>query len=326
MSIAHARYRGLPLAAAARSVRTRWPLPKGPQGWQLMLREPVTRSIEVAMLPQLACMSRLLGRNSHNKPLTEIHCRLKELLEAIEGLIVEGAIQPWRCVRLGAEDEEPASHERPIRLGVYPVSANPIHWGHILAGLAAIASARLDKVVYVVAGNDPRRNDLLAEEVRHSAARELLASFEPLLCYSPLARGTELDGETNLFRLLDLNPTQRIDAFYIAGTDHCRRGHPVTGEADTIRELESGLMRQIYGKDNPADGAHSLSILFLKREQDGGKPRTFIPLRFMPSPLPAVSSTVIRESLSAERKADVLAALPFTVFQCLQRVIERRNE
>jgi len=287
---------------------------------RLTLREPVTRSIEVAVLPELACMSRLLGRAPANRCLTDIHRRLREHLDRVEELIVEGAIQPWRRVRLCREDVEPPMEERPIRLGIYPVSANPLHWGHLLAGLSAIVTLGLDKVVYAVA-EDNRCADVMPEELRLCATRELLTSFEPLFCYYPISRETEYDGGSSLFSILELNSGQKIDAFYLAEADGSLRDHPVMGVSDTIRKLENGIIRRIYSGEH-GEGTHSLSIVFLDGQERNRVGDSFLPQRHIPSPLPTVSSNRIRDVLRGEHNPDVLAALPFTVFQYAQGLIK----
>ena len=68
-------------------------------------------------------------------------------LDRITDLIEEGLIHP--AAPLGrdrlARRERP--YRRPLRLGVYPTAGNPLHWGHLLGGLAAMERFRLDKVV-----------------------------------------------------------------------------------------------------------------------------------------------------------------------------------
>ena len=98
-----------------------------------------------------------------------------------------------------------------------------MHWGHILVALSAMAASKLDKVVFVIAGSDPRKPSMTSEETRHHLGRSVIEMFHPLFAYSPLALGTDLDGETNLARLLKLNSHQPMDVFYIAGGDHYRR-------------------------------------------------------------------------------------------------------
>jgi hypothetical protein len=314
MSTAQTRYRRLTSSAERRTSA------RGALKSASLLREPVTRSIEVGLIPELACMARFLGRAPHNKPVSDIRRRLVAALDAVEALIVEGAIQPWRRVRLSAEDAQQPISLRPLRLGVYPLSANPIHWGHVLAGLSAMVHGRLDKVVYIVTTEEGRA-DMLPKESRHEAARELLKSFEPLLCYSPIARETSSDGESSVFHILDLNPTTRIDAFFLAGAKKCRRRNSITGEPETIEKLENGVLRRIYARRNNDGEMHSLSLLFLQGQEGFVAPQTFIPLRFIPSPMPDACSREILHALSKKRDPEVLSALPFSVFHHMQEAV-----
>jgi hypothetical protein len=81
--------------------------------------------------------------------------------------------------------------------------------------------------------------DLIRADIRHRKAQNVLGLFTPLFAYSPIALDNSLDGEANVFRILQLNPRQRVDAFYIAGTDHYYRYNPETGKPDTIQKLET---------------------------------------------------------------------------------------
>jgi hypothetical protein len=309
------RYRTLLSAAKTVGARHAWSFARGSEA---ALRESITRSIEVALLPEMACMARFMGRTQHSKSLTAIRCRFKTLLDAIEDLIVKGEIEPWHGLRLSENDPPTLSCPRPLRLGVYPIRANPIHWGHLLSGLGAIASARLDKVVYVVVDGDTDNGELLPEGLRHNAAHDLLKSFEPLLCYSPVGRGLWLDKESSIFHVLALNEGRKIDAFYIGEGGQCRRKDPVTGEPGTLEKLENGVLRRIFDVAGHTDGEHSISVVFLKGEERIDSTATFLPIRFIPTPLPEVSPVELRKTLMGERNIDVLAALPFTVFQHTQ--------
>ncbi|MGA2975002.1 MAG: hypothetical protein ABSF77_06805 [Spirochaetia bacterium] len=58
-------------------------------------------------------------------------------------------------------------HKKLLRVGIFAVAADPLHWMHLLTGLKAIAHFNLDKVVYVISGNDPRKPNLLRADIRH---------------------------------------------------------------------------------------------------------------------------------------------------------------
>ena len=169
------------------------------------------------------------------------------VLTTITALASQGKVHPMPRLRLGPEDPPGSRIRRRLRLGVFPISANPLHWMHLGAGLLAIAKLHLDSVVFIIAGDDPRKPGLLRAEVRHAIAQEMLRPFAPFFRYSPIAVGSDLPGEENLFRLLSLNPDQPIDAHYLAGSDHYQRLCPTSGEPDTIQRLEDGVRNRIYG-------------------------------------------------------------------------------
>ena len=139
----------------------------------------------------------------------------------------------------------------------------------------------------MIAGTDPRKPWLSTPEVRRQLGRSVIDFFQPIFAYSPLALGTDLDGETNCFRLLALNPDQRIKAFYIAGTDHCRRATS-EGEPDTLQKIE----RELSVMRGESRRNHAVSFLFLERgEAIAGKdsPDSFLDMHVLPSiPPPAL--------------------------------------
>ena len=184
------------------------------------------------------------------------------VLTTVATLASQGKVHPMPRLRLGPEDPPGARIKRRLRLGVFPISANPLHWMHLGAGLLAIAKLHLDSVVYIIAGDDPRKPGLLRADVRHPIAQEMLRPFAPFFRYSPIALGSDLPGEENLFRLLSLNPDQPIDAHYLAGSDHYQRLCPTSGAPDTIQRLEDGVRNRIYGY---RPGVHSVSAAFLDR-------------------------------------------------------------
>lgn len=195
-----------------------------------------------------------------------------ERLSAISELTESGRIQLFRRLRLSESDESVPVEERPLRLGIYPLAANPMHWGHILVGLSAMASMKLDKVIFIIAGEDSRKPSMISTETRHRLARSAIETFNPLFEYCPLALHTGFDGETNCGRLLTLNASQALEAFYIAGSDHYRRTTP-KGEDDTIAKLERIVTAQV----STGDGHQQLSTVFVAREGTSRDRRSFTP-------------------------------------------------
>lgn len=197
-------------------------------------------------------------------------------------------IDPSRTVRLSETDPEPADDAH-ARIGVYPVAADPFQWGHLLIALRAVGELGVDKVVFVLAGDDPRKPAMTPVVTRHPMGREVLDAFSPFFAYSPIAVGTTLDGETNIFRILALNPGRRVDAWYMVGDDHYRlvdkKGNP-----DTLPKLE----RNFAADMGHSPTLHALKVAFIKRELPGEEVPTSLEVRFLDHVGFDASSTQVR--------------------------------
>jgi nicotinic acid mononucleotide adenylyltransferase len=237
-------------------------------------------------------------------------------LEKLTELLKTSQVQPWRPVRLSPyEPEQPRPDERPLRLGLFPTAANPLHWMHIMAGLLAISRFRLDKVIYLIAGSDSRKTNLLPAATRHLLAARVLKAFSPFLTSTPISLESSLPGEVNVFKLLQLNAQQSIRAFYMAGTDHCRRIDPVTGEPDTLQRLEDGVRGRLYGFD---ERRHSLAVVFLDRGGPVCTAETFLEVHRIDRLPMNVSSTRIRNAFCGRCPPEALAGIPFTIFAAVR--------
>jgi nicotinic acid mononucleotide adenylyltransferase len=282
-------------------------------------RLPWIENVWQAVLDQLPHMTLQTEDPICRASLDSIALYSWQCLASISELIEVGEINPYCRIRLSDLDAPALPVERPLRIGVFPTSADPLHWGHILCGLSSLASMKLDKVIFVIADRDPRKPRLTATEIRHRVARAVIEQFEPLFAYSPIALGTDYDGERNVARLLDLNSCQKIDAFYVAGADHCRR-LDACGRPDTIQKLESEVknMRTRSGAD------HAMSLLFLERnEPTAGTEEaveTFLDVHVLP-PIPLTcSSTAIRNAISNGGLFPPLTALPYSAYEDIQRL------
>ena len=266
---------------------------------------------------QLFGMEQLAPDRALRDRLFSIGACLDERLAIISELAKSGQTRPFRQIAL-SEGKRPAPVEnRCLRIGVYPLAANPLHWGHILVGLAAIASMKLDKVVFIIAGADSRKPWMLSADARHQLGRSVIERFHPLFAYSPLALGTDLDGETNFGRLLSHNPCQRMEAFYVAGADHCRRA-TAQGQPDTIQKLE----RVVEVEKKAGNTLHTVSAVFVDRAGEEGRQRevaTFLKMQFL-APIPfSFSSTATRRALRKEMFSEALVSLPYS---CLLEIQE----
>lgn len=267
---------------------------------------------------ELFLMKNALGQEADEKDFQAIREQINSCLEKLKGLLQEEQIRPWRPVRLSPyepEPEEPRSDEPSLRLGFFPTAANPLHWMHLIGGLSAMSHLQLDKVIYVIAGSDCRKTNLLPAVTRHLMAARVLNAFSPFFACTPISMESSLPGEVNIFRLLQLNRGLKIQAFYIAGTDHCRRSDPVTGEPDTLQRLEDGVRSKLYGFD---ERRHSLSAVFLDRGHPAHAPDTFLNVHFIDRLPLHTSSTRIRDAISGRGPSRVLTGIPFTTFATIR--------
>lgn len=281
------------------------------------LAEQIAFTIAHRLSLELDSMKELLSGCDGTVTIETIGREMNSQLTTIRGLIAEGQILP-RCNLQMSQGALPLSPcDRPLRIGVFPTAADPFHWMHLLSGLKAMAICKLDKVIYVITGSDPRKPALLRADERHRMAQDVLRLFVPLFAYSPIALDNALDGETNIFRILQLNPRQKVDAFYIAGSDHYYRHNPATGKPDTIQKLENGVKRKIFGYD---ERMSSISVIFVgrgKRVLNGID--TFLNVKFIRGMPFEASSTSIRKALAGGGTIKKLAALPYSVFKHIRR-------
>jgi len=259
---------------------------------------------------ELACMQSLLGDHSDARAFLTMEDWAHSTIRRIADLVAEGTICPRidARLRLGRRSR---SFDRPFRLGVFPIAGNPLHWLHVFSGLAAMERLQLDKVIYVVAGADPRKPTLASEQVRHCMAKKVLGLFSPLLEYSAIARGSATVGEENLFRIVSTANIEALHLFYIAGSDHYRRVAPSGDDSDTIQKLEKGIRRRTHGF-NPR--RHQLSAVFLDRGGYIEHVDTFLDVRWI-NDLPLhTSSTRIRGAFTGEQELSELSFLPYSAY------------
>jgi nicotinic acid mononucleotide adenylyltransferase len=264
---------------------------------------------------ELRKMAVLQERLPCEEPFGELYQRGERALTHIDMLMRYGHIQPARALQSGSDHAHPQDDQRPLRIGVYPITANPLHWAHVLIGLEAMAKLRLDRVVYIIAGYDARKHYLIDASLRYRIARSLLKSFEPYLCCSDIALGTDHDGETNLIRLLQLNQEQPINAVYIAGADHYRRVYPDGGYVDTIAKLERFCELGLFNTDS---SRHTVQAAFIMRGHQIEPLQTNLPTCFLDGLPFSISSTIIRAALRGDGSHAALAFLPYRVYAAVR--------
>ena len=267
--------------------------------------DPVTGDVLTQVTTELSRMTSLLGRGSASarRRIAEIQAQVAARLRAIAKLMTSSRIDPWIRLRLSPADALLSPSTNPARVGVFPVSANPLHWGHLLCGLTVMARAGLDKVIYVITSDSCPAEDLFPEEIRRGGAADAIALFQPLFTLVPTSAGKSLGGPSSLFRLLGLNAQQMVEAFYISA-----------GECSPSSSIEELIATLLGGGAAHNERMHSVNLVVIN---DAGQrptlenPRTLV----VPAPLPAASAAGIRAALRSPQHRDELAFLPAGVFR-----------
>ena len=275
---------------------------------------PIAEVIAARVLQELTDMAREIDIPLTASPFKEIRAEAEFCLDMITSHLNERKLLP---AAIAGPGEEAGRIERgkTARIGFYPVCADPFHWAHLLIGLSAIARFKLDRVIYLIAGNDARKPEMTPPAARHAMGRSILGMFSPLFDYSAAALEGDLDGETSLFKALASLHTQKINAFYIAGSDHSRRIDPETGEPDTVQKLEDLVREGAYGFGS---AAHRVSMIFVKRGRAECNVKTRLGISYMPGVPFEASSTMIRKALAGEERNEKVALLPYTAYLYIQ--------
>jgi nicotinic acid mononucleotide adenylyltransferase len=277
---------------------------------QQFVSHPITETVKGRIQRELFDMTQELSVTLTTTPFAEIWAEAEYYLDLIASHLNHREIIPGPMAG-SREKTEKAEFSRALRIGFFPVSADPFHWAHLLIGLSAIARFKLDKIVYIISGYDARKPDITSPTIRHPMGRSILNLFTPLFDYSSAALESDLDGESSLFKILASHQARRINAFYIAGADHGRRFDPDAGQPDTVQKIEEHVRRKMYGFDSKK---HRISMIFVKR----GVAKCSVETRSNVSCMPGVpfeaSSSAIRRALAGREKIDRLALIPHTAY------------
>ncbi len=233
----------------------------------------LTEGIRRRVKGELVKMASTLSRSLYDQPFKDILDFAETSLSHIAHLWKSKEINPEIQIRTSLYDKPKKAVKKVHRIGFYPVAANPFHWAHLLIGLSALTEFKLDKVSsqsLVLTQGNPILSRWQSDMPWEKKYSKFLIPFSVI---PPSRSGNDVDGESNLFRLLSLNPEQRIEAFYIAGGDHYHRINPKNNLPDTIQKMENNIMNTCYrGNDN----FHQVSAVFIERGERERQVNTFL--------------------------------------------------
>ncbi len=140
----------------------------------------LTKLIRRRVKGELVKMASALNGSIYDQPFRVILDFAETSLLHIYNLWKNKEINPEMQIRTSIYDTPKKAVKKVYRIGFYPVAANPFHWAHLLIGLSAITEFKLDKVIFVIAGFDPSKPDLVPVAIRHAMGQEVLKIFDPL--------------------------------------------------------------------------------------------------------------------------------------------------
>lgn len=90
----------------------------------------VTEDFGQRVRDQLEKMAKRLDDPASRVCLTCIAGCAEEHLASVAELMRTGQIDPYRRIRLAERDGSAPIYGETLRVGVFPVAADPLHWGH----------------------------------------------------------------------------------------------------------------------------------------------------------------------------------------------------
>lgn len=256
---------------------------------------------------------------------TDLLEKFEERLIQISNLVESGEINPNVDIKVTPDEEKKEVINQTLKIGVFCTAGNPMHWAHIITALDAVVMHKLDKIIFVIQGEDDWKPDLVPVDIRYPMNKEILELFSPLFKFTDIANIADeegklkLRGEYNFFRILKLNKNQKIDGFYLVGSDHLHRYVVIDGvkRKDTIGCLEDNVSEKVY---NFNQDIHSITVLFIarnieefdiKRADVGDSTINLVKL----IPTTATSSTSIRNALDGTGDIQALEFLPYVTYE-----------
>lgn len=168
--------------------------------------------------------------------------------DSLESLLAIGAVDTFADVmtlakaKLHETQIQARVRSRRLKIGLFPSTLNPIHWGHLLIGLQCVARLQLDMMVFLVHGEIKHKvfpKNSPPDWQRHQLAKEALEHWNPLFRYSDVALSNSKKGEESLHDFRRLNASHELDLYCIWG-------------AETKDRLRS-IIEALVAHDSPSD-------------------------------------------------------------------------
>jgi nicotinic acid mononucleotide adenylyltransferase len=255
-----------------------------------------------------------------------------EAIEKISEKIASGVIDQSVDIRLSLNErgKEIASSGKEAKVAFLPLAANPIQWGHLIVALNALAQFDVSKVIFLASGPDERKPVLSnTMNEREEMAKDLLSKFGGLFEYSSISMEDPADGETQIWKLMELNKDVNLTVGYVVGNDHQHYYSPKSMKDESLTRDEwkvdtIGKFHQAVQENSKdlASRSQAIEILFNKREADEfyeaeteaiEEAKSLFELKEFNGQRFEASSTRVRKALAGEGPKSDLTLLPVSV-------------
>jgi nicotinic acid mononucleotide adenylyltransferase len=109
-----------------------------------------------------------------------------------------------------------------MRVGFFPITGDPIHYGHLTGAIRVLRACSLATVFIQVCGDLPQHKPQKASKWhRHQMAKLAIREFGPLIQYTPLGFEEDLVGEDLFVEFVQDPSFHAVTQFYyVAGIDN----------------------------------------------------------------------------------------------------------
>ncbi|MCP4608707.1 MAG: hypothetical protein GY845_08330 [Planctomycetes bacterium] len=107
------------------------------------------------------------------------------------------------------------------KIGYFPITGDPIHYGHIHGALAVKHKCNLSTVYFQVCGDSRTDKKLYVPKYhRHEMVKQAIRDYSPILKYTDVGYNNNLLGEDNFCTFMNCLDRTNIEmVYYIAGYD-----------------------------------------------------------------------------------------------------------
>jgi len=232
--------------------------------------------VEINFNSELESMRSMICLDDKDPTFVQLKTTFDKCIRRIKENNQQGKINPFVKIVTNSENQElkdiyqgggNSNDNRLMKIGYFPTAADPLHYAHLLTAFEILAESELDKIVFIVGGEDKRKPNLTPYAIRKPMALRALNIFKDFFAFSDIANlgnNFQNDGELNMFLDLKRNINKKITASYIVGSDHFNYTIEKDGveQDDTLKKLSDNVNK--FASELPN---HTINAIFIARNE-----------------------------------------------------------